>query len=168
MQIRHSNLLAQAHFLQTKAEPKIVRTSYMGSSIQNTDCLQYYKPWELLPGDDDIIKSQIQEAEQLISQENSQHDVGSPSTDPSAAEIKIEDHTKLAGNESKPSVTVGPIPNEDESAASQPEVRDTNTKSPMEPEPILDTTTDVPPETSKEQGDDGGEMVEGEEDTVIY
>jgi len=52
MRIRHSNMLAIAHFLYTKTEPKI-----------------YYKPWELLPSDEERIKLQIAEAEALIDRE---------------------------------------------------------------------------------------------------
>jgi len=52
MRFRHSNMLAMAQFLCTKTEPKL-----------------YYKPWELLPGDEDRIKKQVAEAEALIERE---------------------------------------------------------------------------------------------------
>ncbi|KAE8454336.1 hypothetical protein EG329_005261 [Mollisiaceae sp. DMI_Dod_QoI] len=52
MRIRHSNILAMAQFLSTKAQPKL-----------------YYLPWKLRPEDEERIKSQVAEAEALIERE---------------------------------------------------------------------------------------------------
>lgn len=62
---------------------------------------------------------------------------------------------------------MGPSTNGKETISSPQDKEDANTEGPTEPE--LDVKTKSQPETAKEQGDDGGEeMVEGEEDTVIY
>ena len=61
---------------------------------------------------------------------------------------------------------MGPSTNEEKGVTSPRDREKANADPPMEPEP--DVKTNVQPETAKEQGDDGGEMVEGEEDTVIY
>ncbi|CAG5179349.1 uncharacterized protein ALTATR162_LOCUS9174 [Alternaria atra] len=52
LRTRHENLLAEAHFLQTKAEPHL-----------------YYKPWETSPDEEDRIRDQIAEAEETIKRE---------------------------------------------------------------------------------------------------
>ncbi|KAL1796315.1 hypothetical protein ACET3X_004855 [Alternaria dauci] len=52
MQIRHANLLAMAHFLQTKAEPHLL-----------------YKPWETSPDEEDRIRDQLAEAQETIKRE---------------------------------------------------------------------------------------------------
>ncbi|CAN9297163.1 unnamed protein product [Alternaria alternata] len=52
MRIRHGNLLAMAHFLQTKAEPHL-----------------FYKPWETSPDEEDRIRDQITEAKETIKRE---------------------------------------------------------------------------------------------------
>ena len=53
-----------------------------------------------------------------------------------------------------------------EGAASHEAGRDANTEISMKPEPDIETRAGEHTEVGKEQGDD--EMVEGEEDTVIY
>ncbi|KAL1605141.1 hypothetical protein SLS60_004684 [Paraconiothyrium brasiliense] len=52
LRIRHDNLLAMAHFLQTRTEPRL-----------------YYKPWETTPEEDDRIRDQIAEAHDIIRRE---------------------------------------------------------------------------------------------------
>ncbi|KAJ5479765.1 hypothetical protein N7530_005274 [Penicillium desertorum] len=52
MQTRHSNMLAMAHFFKTQAQPAL-----------------YYKPWQPRPGDDAMIKQQIEEAEATVARE---------------------------------------------------------------------------------------------------
>lgn len=62
---------------------------------------------------------------------------------------------------------MGPSTNEEKGATSLQDKEIANTRVSMEPK--LDMETSDQPEIAKEQGDDGGdEMVEGEEDTVIY
>ncbi|KAI1340496.1 hypothetical protein F5Y15DRAFT_406780 [Xylariaceae sp. FL0016] len=52
MKTRHSNMLAMAHHLQTKSRPKI-----------------YYLPWELTRDQEDIIRDQVQDTEDLVDKE---------------------------------------------------------------------------------------------------
>ena len=166
MQIRHSNLLAQAHFLQTKAEPKLVRLNE-NTALERADLFQYYKPWELLPGDEDRIKSQVEEADRTIARENSQHEADHSSDVPPPLEAKKDENAEVEKSVSSPSETVGPNTNEKETISSPQHKKDANTEGSTEPE--LDAKTKVQSETAKDQGDDGGEeMLEGEEDTVIY
>lgn len=61
---------------------------------------------------------------------------------------------------------MGPGTNEVARPASQQDERNTNTEPLMEPE--TGAKTSEPTELAKEQGDDADEMMEGEEDTVIY
>ncbi|KAI9809418.1 MAG: hypothetical protein M1827_006854 [Pycnora praestabilis] len=167
MRIRHSNLLAMAQFLSTKAEPKL-----------------YYKPWELFPGDGERIKSQLADTEALIDKEveeyeeeknknRSNDNITEQNTNGAVVvheERNGEDSMEkmdTVGSENNPAeeLSSSTIPQEDNIVAV---AVDTNND-----EPSLSTLTSVPPpnheEVQKENGDDGGEVVlEGEEDTVIY
>ena len=64
-----------------------------------------------------------------------------------------------------PSETVGPITDKEEKPDSE-EPSITNTDEPAEP--VTSEKAMEPSEASKDHNDDGGEVVEGEEDTVIY
>ncbi|KAL8725937.1 MAG: hypothetical protein Q9181_006236, partial [Wetmoreana brouardii] len=150
MHIRHSNMLAQAHFLQTAAEPKL-----------------YYKPWELLPSEESKIKSQIEAVEATIQQETARFDSESahaatesksvskpPLTEPKSGPEQGTDHaTETVGSESN-------IPQE---AAVSANGGATDKKAdPVPPEP--EAASAKPQEILKDQEDDGGEMVEADED----
>ncbi|OAF99291.1 uncharacterized protein CC84DRAFT_1222984 [Paraphaeosphaeria sporulosa] len=52
LRIRHDNLLAMAHFLHTRTEPRL-----------------YYKPWETTPEEDERIRDQIAEAHDIVQRE---------------------------------------------------------------------------------------------------
>ncbi|KAH7354279.1 pinin/SDK/memA/ protein conserved region-domain-containing protein [Plectosphaerella cucumerina] len=56
MKTRHANLIARAHSLYTKAEPRI-----------------YYKPWKLTAAQEDILDDQIAEAKATAAREVAQH-----------------------------------------------------------------------------------------------
>ncbi|KAL9135581.1 MAG: hypothetical protein Q9175_003230 [Cornicularia normoerica] len=153
MQIRHSNMLAQAHFLRTRSEPRL-----------------YYKPWELSPGDEEKIKVQVEEAKQSIEREATQWDIDTVATN----------------DEAPPSTNGGADPPETKEEDAQ--VVDTvgaatNGEEPSNPKRSEDTNMndtvasigpgekempDEPSEAIKDLGDNGEEVVEGEEDTVIY
>ncbi len=129
---------------------------------------KYYKPWELLPGDEAIIKRQIEEAEDIIHKETSQFEAENP--------LENEDSTPVMNGKSREpndlpvdsSETVGSATNLEERSGS--EIRnDTNagSKSPVMSNyvPKVVESSEAP----KDHGDDAGEIVlEGEEDTVIY
>jgi len=150
MLIRQSNMLATAHFLSTETEPKL-----------------YYKPWELTPEEESRIKLKIEEAEAAIDREL----LGS--------ETKVSDTTdtatmnppaESAGNPSDKEETVG-------DAANEPENPDHLAKTNANVEPLSNTNeaeeavveTEASKDISHEFLDDGGDQVmEGEEETVIY
>ena len=121
---------------------------------------QYYKPWQLLPGDDDRIRRQIQETEETVAQENGRQDPDvkreplqpSNDTDPADMEIDKDDRKEEDGKKNS------------ETDPGEPRAYG----SPTNEDAVL---PDAAPETTagaKDTGDDGGEVVEGEEDTVIY
>ncbi|KAL8631279.1 hypothetical protein Q9189_002962 [Teloschistes chrysophthalmus] len=142
-------MLAQAHFLQTTAEPKL-----------------YYKPWELLPSEDARIKSQIEAVEEQIQRETAESntDVAAnpqPAQEPPTQETKVEterepEHaTATVGSESD-------IPQEDKTLPNGAPTDQKADNPPPETEPAASV------EPSKDNEDDGGEMVEADEDMVIY
>ncbi|EKG10971.1 Pinin/SDK/MemA protein [Macrophomina phaseolina MS6] len=158
MRIRHSNMLAQAHFLQTKTEPKL-----------------FYKPWELRPEEEDTIKAQIDDAEatiekeladfekqRRIEQEQEQHDKNDTQEKIEATEAqKAED---MVGSEQANEPPNSP-PEQDNVTTSDEQVQPTS-------RPDTQKNGHSPKEhdsKAKEHHDDHGEEVlEAEEDTVIY
>jgi len=129
---------------------------------------KYYKPWELLPGDEDIIKRQIEEAEDIIEKETSHFEADNPPVDDdptSATNGKPPESSELPAD---PSETVGSATNLEERSGSELH-NDTN---PGPKSPDMSNTAQKAIESSeaqKDHGDDAGEIVlEGEEDTVIY
>jgi len=52
MRLRHANMLRLANYLQTKAEPKL-----------------YYKPWDILPEQEEQIRQQVEDTQAIIDQE---------------------------------------------------------------------------------------------------
>ncbi|KZF21532.1 pinin/SDK/memA domain protein [Xylona heveae TC161] len=157
MRIRHSNLLAMAHFLYTDTEPRL-----------------YYKPWELLPGDEDRIKKQVEEAEEVIQRELKEFEdrrQSNPDTD--VNKINGNDEKKQ-DEDHKPPIEQGEssIPNTNQTEDARPQgdgAADTahqiHHPPPTEPSHAPVSEHDA----AKENGDDAGEVVlEAEEDTVIY
>lgn len=153
MQIRHSNMLAQAHFLQTRAEPRL-----------------YYKPWELLPGDEEKIKAQVEEAEESVGKEAKQWDLDNLATNDEAPSSTNGDAGPSQTNEENARAvdTVGAAT--DVGQPSSPKnSEDTNMNDPVASmEPEEKEVSAEPSEAVKDLGDNGEEVVEGEEDTVIY
>ncbi|KAL8752144.1 MAG: hypothetical protein Q9184_005831 [Pyrenodesmia sp. 2 TL-2023] len=152
MHIRHSNMLAQAHFLQTKAEPKL-----------------YYLPWELLPSEDAKIKAQVQATESTIQQET--ETFGSEPAEEvadSQADHKTPSPEKEVDRKPEAEVTKETVGSE----ANIPQdanrlTNDGSTDKKPEPSSLV-SDQQVSTETVKDNDDDGGEMVEAGEDTVIY
>ncbi|KAI9733764.1 MAG: hypothetical protein M1818_007178 [Claussenomyces sp. TS43310] len=142
MRIRHSNMLAMAHFLRTKAQPPL-----------------YYKPWEMLPRETERIKAQIADAEAQIDREvqvfkkryytEISEEQQSGETDVSAERTAGEHQVEFTS-----------VPAVDTAATNS-----TNPLVPVEALPSVSTT--VPSE--RDPVDDTGEVVEeADEDTVIY
>ncbi|KAH7419561.1 pinin/SDK/memA/ protein conserved region-domain-containing protein [Cadophora sp. MPI-SDFR-AT-0126] len=134
MRTRHSNLLAMANFLCTKSEPKI-----------------YYKPWELLPRDEERIKTQIKEAEATIERETSQFDLRHPNR---PGRKEKEERSNSTSKE-----TVG------EPQAESPSVSkvDDTTNSPVQIH-----QSEQKAEKQAQEEHNGEVVVENDEDTVIY
>ncbi|KAF2834400.1 putative nuclear protein SDK3 [Patellaria atrata CBS 101060] len=157
MRIRHSNLLATANFLYTRTEPRL-----------------YYKPWELRPKDEDIIKAQIEEAEATIDRELDEFEqTREKEKEKHGAESNDLGENDVDTEQPKPSNEVGSSGDH----AKSPDVLpngDTNQQSPpLEDQRRVEAETNgkmIPePEESKEGGDENVDVVmEADEDTVIY
>jgi hypothetical protein len=140
-------MLSMAHFLSTKAEPKIVCSQSLFKDISLT-CIQYYKPWELRPEDEDRIKTQIAVTEDIIERELAAYEGRKPKE-----RKPIEAET--TNNKSKE--TLGEPQTESPSAANVDTTNDL-----QEAEPVSDKKSNVQEEHN------GEVVVENEEDTVIY
>lgn len=126
---------------------------------------QYYKPWEFLPGDEEKVKAQVQEAEEIIEKETTQWDEGHPATDPEPPPDRKTEPPETKEATHIETDTVGSATNGEKS--STPVIaEDTNVNGTATSND--ERKTAEPPEASKDQADDAGEVVEGEEDTVIY
>jgi hypothetical protein len=164
MNTRHSNLLARAKSLCTKAEPEIV-------SLSPVTCLfskfqahtqQYYLPWKLTEAQEATIKLQGRDAEEQVAQEKADY-----------ARRRVQRLKELG-------VTVSePDPLEDTNAGA-PSPDETSSKMDVEPsgpknvdeEQNLSSKGEEagqPPAGHDKDHDDAGYvMVEAAEDTVIY
>ncbi|CZR61380.1 related to nuclear protein SDK3 [Phialocephala subalpina] len=138
MQIRHSNTLAMANFLQTKAEPKL-----------------FYKPWQLLSQQEECIKNQIAEAEALIEREVTEFKARQPQEKPQG-----ETETEDTNGTSKE--TAGEPATESPSVPSLALVDTTNIPDVQAPQSESKT------EKLALEEHNGEVVVENEEDTVIY
>ncbi|KAJ5120710.1 uncharacterized protein N7515_010098 [Penicillium bovifimosum] len=175
MQTRHSNMLAIAHFLKTRTEPVL-----------------YYKPWQSRPGDESIIQQQIEEAKATIAREVAEFEARYP------PEAFAPEQPTLAEPQQQPNEEKTQEPKADTQSdgqqvpppAPEPEVTPTDTGSKETAEgapdtvgvdandqkpipPTTDETTNVEEVATQDQtdphrDDDGGEVLEDNEDTVIY
>ncbi|KAF9892434.1 hypothetical protein FE257_001542 [Aspergillus nanangensis] len=159
MRTRHSNLLAMAHFLKTRSEP-----------------ILYYKPWQLRSDDEATIQEQIKDVEATIAREAAEFEAQNPPEEKhEAREGGENDHAGEEVKEQPPlpdtsaketsetaqvaSDPVGAKTNHDQgSEGARADVTSTNENH----EPVHHDQTDV------HRDDDGGEVVEDQEDTVIY
>lgn len=118
--------------------------------------VQFYKPWQLLPQQEERIKNQVAEAEALIEREVTEFEARKP---------------KEKSN--------GKIETEDTNGASKETVGEPATKSPSVPSLALADTTNLPDAPQAPQSEqktekqaleehNGEVVVENEEDTVIY
>ena len=128
---------------------------------------QYFKPWELLPSQEERIKAQVEDAEETIDKDRDQWDKEHPASQRQERKEEKTDSPRIRGPISSNSDgdTVG-FPEEKEKPSSPSPDEDTNMNGAPPPENQLKVTE--PPEGPKDHVDDGGEVVEGEEDTVIY
>ncbi|KAL9131105.1 MAG: hypothetical protein Q9217_000867 [Psora testacea] len=125
------------------------------------DKQSYYKPWELLPGDEEKIRDQVKEAETIIDRESIQYGDDHPDSpkNPLVEARRVVDreskeatdgHQKMDGKDT------------DATKPAEPKINDT-----LSNDAVMSDGQERPPqsEAAKDTGDDGGEVVEGEEDT---
>ncbi|KAL4988360.1 pinin/SDK/memA/ protein conserved region-domain-containing protein [Aspergillus falconensis] len=155
MHTRHENLLAMAHFLKTKSEPVL-----------------YYKPWQLRPEEDDTIQDQIRQAEATIAREVEEFDARNAQED----QPETEKHDQTEETQEKPeqpelsqNAQNDQAQEQKESVAAEPN----HEKEPDEAKPdgpSAEATSAGSHQQEDHRGaeDDGGEVVEDNEDTVIY
>jgi len=138
--IKHQNMRATANFLKTKTEPAL-----------------YYRPWDLRSEEEERIKQQIEDTERLIEKELAESS-SATTADPGIAEPGEMDVT--VEEKEKPEL-VGEATNEQEVI---PEPQTTNDV------PIQDAQPDIEKKVDEKAHDDHGgeELVEGQEDDVIY
>ncbi|OQE27581.1 hypothetical protein PENSTE_c004G04089 [Penicillium steckii] len=173
MQTRHSNMIAAAHFLKTRTEPVLC-----------------YKPWQLRTRDEEIIADQIREAEAKVSQEVAEFEARYP---PEAfvyqAPPELENRQSAEQRESQ-QMEQPPLDGENQEATESKEEDTSAIQEDATVQEASGTTTEIkdtqPPsgpsnadaqttqtaqevvEASRAADDDGGEVVEDNEDTVIY
>lgn len=154
-------MLAMAQFLCTKSEPKLVSPAPL-STFSALTPKQYYKPWELLPGDAERIKEQITDTEALIEREiqefNKRHKTQLlPEERPREEEAKDE----AAETEGEHHAESSPVPPVAESDSTNP-LPPVQAQAPQ-------SGSDVHVLAERDPLEENGEVVvEGDEDTVIY
>ncbi|CAK4032410.1 Hypothetical predicted protein [Lecanosticta acicola] len=179
MHIRHQHLLHTANCLQTKAEPPL-----------------YYRPWDLLPDEEDRIDDQLKEARERVDRELAEFEeekrrrLGdkraeeAPGRAHSATpEVDAEKPPEAVDEQVQNGDTDQDLSNgsaNDESVAKEAETSQLDSAAPAEAE---ESTEDIHSgkadevEEGKVQGEekkeeeveeDGEHVVEGDEDTVVY
>ncbi|PWY87036.1 hypothetical protein BO94DRAFT_65569 [Aspergillus sclerotioniger CBS 115572] len=158
MRTRHSNLVAMAHFLKTRTEPVL-----------------YYKPWQLRAEEEDIIQDQIKDAEATVAREVAEFEteyapheemnleVGKQDTQEEIQEQAAVSESDALENKSvaqASSVTMG----------AETTVDGGSEEAKPETTPAHESNVSMDHDRSDihRHDDDGGEVVEDQEDTVIY
>ncbi|KAJ5611146.1 hypothetical protein N7510_007865 [Penicillium lagena] len=176
MRTRHVNMLAMAHSLKTRTKPVL-----------------YYKPWQLRRQDEAVIQEQIQDAEATVAREiaefdarfppettrsetsrrNSKEEVlqakgpshsseteqqNGPSHEKSVSESEAQSNEPQNPSPEAPEIVGGDGAQDQSSASAKPD------DTPMNGSATVHDHIDV----HRGADDDGGEVVEDNEDTVIY
>ena len=117
-----------------------------------------------MPREEEEIKAQIERVEQDIEREIEQSDVDNPDGATGAPDDR-QDEEESKIHQPDPMETVGPI-TDNEAQIGTENSNATNADAVSE---VVKMKVEFElPEASKDHNDDGGEVVEGEEDTVIY
>ncbi|GLB12009.1 hypothetical protein AtubIFM57258_009286 [Aspergillus tubingensis] len=164
MRTRHSNMIAMAHFLKTRTEPVL-----------------YYKPWQLRAEDEDIIQDQIKEAEATVAREVAEFEARYSSHEEKNPEQQEEKMQKAEHEETQEPASVSESDAmENKSVAQASSVtmgaETTADGGPEEAKAETSPANDSNVSTSMDHDrsdihrhdDDGGEVEEDQEDTVIY
>ncbi|KAK9426226.1 putative Pinin/SDK/memA/ protein conserved region-domain-containing protein [Seiridium unicorne] len=157
MRTKHDHLLDTARFLETRSEPRI-----------------YYLPWELTEDQEDLIKDQIHDAEDLVEKEtrefkqrkeqrltalgvpikpNSEREPA-PESRPFPVEQTPEDAENTSGKVDTDALPVDPPQPHDTAETTNGDASESTNKAGHQQDKEADENEDV--------------MVEGDEDTVIY
>lgn len=128
--------------------------------------VQFYRPWELTRGDEETIRDQVKEAEETIELEVSQYRAQDPSKSesppPKSEKEGIRKQPELRAAEGQPAL------DNDTDKEQLETVEDKISGNAESADHDLQYNVNDQPENSRDTGDDGGEVVEGDEDTVIY
>jgi hypothetical protein len=165
-------MLAKAHSLVTKSEPRLVRTSGPPDPARELTPSQYYLPWERTKDQEDIISDQIFEAEEAVDRERRDFKtrkeqrlrelgITPPPRSPSPPPRPPREQRQHAEPER------GPEP------ASRPENTTVGESKPPPQDPNQDAGVGAPPKGRTDQHDrdhdeNVDEMMQDEEDMVIY
>ncbi|KAI9037826.1 epoxide hydrolase [Aspergillus affinis] len=169
MRTRHANLLAMAHFLKTRAEPVL-----------------YYKPWQLRPDDHAIIRDQIEDAEATISREVAEFEARYPPQQEERSQEQTEQQEQPEPTQEANAEPAAAPEKETEAETDTKESKETAheashpTDAEAHHEKITENApTDVMPpndnnvsagndhsDVHRGHEDDGGEVVEDQEDTI--
>ncbi|KAF2751384.1 hypothetical protein M011DRAFT_455394 [Sporormia fimetaria CBS 119925] len=172
IKIRHFNLRHMAHFLRTNAQPSL-----------------YYKPWETTSDEEDRIQAQIAEAEETIREELGQQKPPGEVPEDQRRDADGDSHTHTEqprGEENgtdapkQPPVTNGDV-NMHDSSPKNSEAANNPQPEPISHEDGFETAatesadlvtaaheTPTQDDASRDMDDNGEEVVEAAEDTVIY
>ena len=138
--------------------------------------MQYYKPWELLPRDEERIKQQIVDAEALVKREVELLDARSHKLPREDANASPEEEPKDDSKEGINDESSGEVRQKESNDGSREQVGEPHTEpasmsnnigttnSPVQT-PSSDQVTD---EKHSQEEHNGEVVVENEEDTVIY
>ncbi|PYH91435.1 hypothetical protein BO71DRAFT_432859 [Aspergillus ellipticus CBS 707.79] len=170
MRMRHANLLAEARFLKTRAEPVL-----------------YYKPWQLREAEEDIVQDQIREVEATVAREVEEFEARrrAAKEESKPEEEKPEMMQETQEEEQEPELEQeqepeqAPVPESDAQgnksvtqASSVTLGAETTVSEEAKPEaaPAQDSPVSFDHDRADihRHDDDGGEVVEDQEDTVIY
>lgn len=178
MRARHRQMLDQANFLQTKAEPKIL-----------------YRPWELRPEEEDVIDEQIRKAKDEVDREvekwenrkegrvstpardeamqgaESEHKQDDGSAKEAHEEEQKDGDKKMSDQPSPDAVTQAPIQEVPDSHPAEPKKEEEPAEEqhgPEQNETAAGSSGQKQEQENTEVDEHGDHVVEGEEDTVIY
>jgi hypothetical protein len=160
--------------------------------VTNNLTMQYYKPWQLRSGDEAIIREQVEEAEATVAREVAEFNARYPpeafvyeKLEPISAEVAGPAGESEAQQQAKPTAEPvseeAPAPKAEVDAQEPKETSDKKDAEPSEEKPSEPTPTSTVPMPMGMDGaadsrdahraahdDDGDEMLEDNEDTVIY
>jgi hypothetical protein len=205
-------MLAEANFLRTKAEPRLVSHAVLSVQFDPHSLSgQFYKPWELRPEEVEQIRLQIEEAGKSIEMDVDEHrttaadekkdkvdevrhphpsasqvDGAEPLTQPEHAEVAVHQNeqpktevvAEVVANSVADAVAdsvveaVGIVITDDQQATMEKDVPDVDTANHEEEKPeARDKAAEAERKRAEEKPNEdhgGEELVEGQEDDVMY